>query len=254
MSRSNPNTNAPHPAVYWFEWNGTDGNFRYWDKELNEGEGGRVEVPNGFSFILLDQTASVTGYSEKLEKGIFSNEVRDTRTERFTVKVHKSNQTLAEGIYSDIKERIQVNGGKFTANCYVAFKHNKKLMIGVVQMRGASITPWFEFVKENRKGIYEKAIIVKSTTQEKKGRNEYLAPVFELLEISEATNKEAIALDGQVQEFLKSYFQRRQVDKVSSPSEQAQPDAKDDKGRQPDSVGGEPLEGDGPPESDDVPF
>ena len=36
MSRSNPVENSPNPATRWFEWDGSAGGLRYYDKEAKQ--------------------------------------------------------------------------------------------------------------------------------------------------------------------------------------------------------------------------
>ena len=118
MSRSNPHENGlTNPAVRWYEWNGEHGTVRYYDKDAKQ----NVEVGSDFTFMLLDQLGSVRGWHDASESGIYSNEVKDTRQEVLVVKSFKGG-VLAEGIYKDIKDRINTLGGQFVANCYIAFK------------------------------------------------------------------------------------------------------------------------------------
>lgn len=254
MSRSKPNEGTPNPATCWFEWKGKIGKFVYWDKQKEQ----NIEINLPFAFILLDRTATIRGYNPKAKSGIFSNEVRDTRSDAFIVK-YFTGGLIAEGLWSDIKDRVTVNKGKFAVNAYIAFKQGDTLKIGALQLSGCALGPWFEFEKAHRKPvdigggnkvqeIFAKAISVSKTIKGKTGDNEYLEPVFSIKEIDPATNAAAIELDKQLQEYFDGYFKRSKVEQTDR-----QPDA-DDIGRQPEPPEGEPLEGDGHPESDDVPF
>ena len=77
MSRSNPNTGSSNPSTRWHEWAGDKGILKYYDKA----QAATVEVPLPFTFILLDETATVKGWHDASESGIYANEVRDTRQE-----------------------------------------------------------------------------------------------------------------------------------------------------------------------------
>jgi hypothetical protein len=211
MSRSNPNENStPNPAARWFEWNGELGIVRYYDKIAKK----NVDVGDDFTFILLDQLGSVRGWHDASDSGIYSNEVKDTRQEAMVVKSFKGG-TLVEGIYKDIKDRVNAVGGQFVANCYIACKNGgNTLEIASLRFKGAALGAWMEFGKNHRADLYKKAVRIKGYTEGKKGRITFRMPVLSLVDLSPETDKQAIALDATLQEFLKSYFKRTKVDQV----------------------------------------
>ena len=89
--------------------------------------------------MLLDQLGGVRGWHEASESGIYSNEVKDTRQDMLVVKAFKGG-ILAEGIYKDIKDRVNALGGQFVANCYLAFKDDAGPLehrLSAIQGRGA---------------------------------------------------------------------------------------------------------------------
>jgi len=205
MSLSNTNENGqPNPSTRWFEWNGEQGVINYYDKEKKE----TVTVPLPFTFILLDELACVRGWHDASKSGIYSNEVKDTRTDALVVKAFKGG-TLAEGIYRDIKDRVTSKeiGGSFTTNCYIAFKDGN-LWMGTLRLKGAALGAWMEFRKQNRKNVYGKAIRIDGFTEGKKGRITYRMPTFALHEISPETLTLATELDKTLQEFLDGYLSR----------------------------------------------
>lgn len=247
MSRSNPNANnlSPNPSTRWFEWRGSDGHFRWYDKDEEK----NIVVKAPFRFILLDRTATVRGYNKKAKTGLYSNEVRDTRSERLSVKFFTGGK-VAEGFWQDIKDTVTAKSGKFATNAYIAYKDGKELKIGCIQFSGCSLGPWFEFEKEHRKTLFEKAISVKTFTEEENGGIEFKAPVFELVEVDEKTNKEAIALDAQLQAYFSEYF-KRNLNERPHPAEGSQASAPDDQQGDPS----DPDPQDDPPVDDnDVPF
>jgi hypothetical protein len=210
MSRSNPNDNgAPNPAVRWFEWNGEQGTVRYYDKEKKE----NVDVGAKFQFMLLDELGSVRGWHDASDSGIYSNEVKDTRQKAFIVKSFKGG-TLAEGLYQDIKDKIVAQGGQFVANLYIAFKHNDELAIGSLRLKGAALGAWMEFRKANRAALYKKAIAIDGFNEGKKGRIVFRVPILKAVELSAASNDQAIGLDAELQEFLKGYLSRNTSEQV----------------------------------------
>ncbi len=236
MSRSNPTENSnPNPATRWFEWNGEHGVVRYYDKETKK----NVDVGSDFTFILLDQLGSVRGWHDASESGIYSNEVKDTRQEALVVKAFKGG-TLAEGIYKNIKDRVNSAGGQFVANCYIAFKNGgNTLALGSLRLKGAALGTWMEFTKAHRADLYKKAIRIHGFTEGKKGRITFRMPVLSLSDISAATDAQAIELDRTLQAFFDGYFKRTTREQVqdgdhiddgqeSAPSDDPGPQLMDD--------------------------
>lgn len=246
MSRSNPHENAPNPAVRWFEWNGENGVVRYYDRDKKE----NVEVSANFKFMLLDELGSVRGWHDASGSGIYSNEVRDTRTDMLVVKSFKGG-TLAEGLYKDIKDRVNNLGGQFVANCYVAFKNGGAgLSIGSLRFKGAALGTWMEFRKAHRSELYKKAIAITGYTEGKKGRITFRMPVLQITELSAESDAQAKALDAELQEWLKGYFQRATRERVEDRRHVSDEEiaAESDDVELPPETGFEPLT------DDDIPF
>jgi len=211
MSLSNPHENGqPNPATRWFEWNGEHGAISYYDKDAKKS----IEVPMPFTFILLDELGSVRGWHDASSSGIYSNEVKDTRQDTLVVKAFKGG-TLVEGLYRDIKDRINTLGGSFHANCYIAFKSQAgELLIGAIRFKGATLGAWMDFRKDNRKDFYKKAIKMDGFVEGKKGRIVYRVPKFSMLDISPESIALAIELDKTLQEFLSGYLSRNKQDQA----------------------------------------
>lgn len=211
MSRSNPTTNTPNPATRFFEWNGEQGTIHYYDKTTKQ----RVDMGSQFSFILLDQLAVVKGWHEPSQSGIYSNEVRDTRIEPMTVKAFKGG-VIGQGLYASIKDKVAVAGGKFTANCYVAFKgDDNALAMGAIQFKGGALSAWFEFVKANRADIYSKAVLIDGFTEGQHGRVKFRVPAFKIIALGEENNDAATAIDRELQTYLAGYFERTKTQGVA---------------------------------------
>jgi hypothetical protein len=214
MSRSNPNENGSNnPTTRWFEWSGETGVVRYYDKERKE----NIEVGPEFGFVLLDQLGSVRGWHEQSQSGIYSNEVKDTRQDAMVVKSFKGG-LIAEGIYKDIKDRVNAVGGKFHANCYIAYKADDGVLaIGSLRFKGAALGAWMEFTKANRADLYKKGVRIKGFTEGKHGRVTFRVPNFTLTELTPASNAAATALDVTLQDFLKGYLKKNTRDQVEAP-------------------------------------
>ncbi len=230
MSRSNPNEMIPHPCERWYEWNGAKGNLRYYDRENKV----QIEVDIPFGFILLDQVAAIRGWSDKFESGIYSNEVKDTRSEPLTVKYFKGGE-FAKGLYAEIKDTVLAAGGHFVLNCYVAFGDTGNRDIGVgslrlgsIQFKGAALSAWMEFEKKNRKDAWKKRIRITGYKEGKKGSITFRTPEFEIEEISKEDDEEATLLDRGLQTYLKSYFKRDVVEPAQPEPEREEPSPDDD--------------------------
>lgn len=211
MSRSNPSEHLSNPSTRWFEWNGEKGLVRYYDKDAKE----NVDVPLPFTFLLLDQLGSVRGWHDASGSGIYSNEVKDTTKEPMVVKAFKGG-ILAEGLYREIKDRVNTAGGSFNANCYLAYKHGEALEIGCIRFKGAALGAWMDFSREHRGDLYKIAIKIDTFTEGKKGRIVFRVPVFKALPVSAETNGAAAALDEELQEFLQGYLSRATKDQAET--------------------------------------
>lgn len=212
MSRSNPSEHVSNPATRWFEWNGEKGLVRYYDKDAKE----NVDVPLPFTFLLLDQLASVRGWHEQSKSGIYSNEVKDTTKDVLVVKAFKGG-LIAEGLYKEIKLQVNSVGGSYTANCYIAYKDGSgNLQIGAIRFKGASLGAWMDFTKDHRSDLYKGAIKIAGYEEGKKGRVIFRTPTFGLSQVSDDTNQIAEALDEELQEFLSAYLGRNKRDQAES--------------------------------------
>jgi hypothetical protein len=247
MSRSNPNANSPNPAQRWFEWNGEKGHVRYYDKDEKK----NVDVPLPFKFLLLDEVASVGGWHDASGSGIYSNAVRDTRTDLLVVKSYKGG-ILAEGLYKDIKDHVTSKsiGGQFVANCYIAFKYDDgSLAIGCLRFKGSALGAWMEYRKQHRRDLYAKALEITGYDEGKKGRIVFRVPTFEARDISDQTNAIAVELDKELQAWLADYFNRRTSDRAEAPpQDEPETDATGYGGDLPESDNSQPLT------DDDIPF
>jgi hypothetical protein len=250
VSRSKPNANTPNPAVRWYEWNGADGVVRYYDKEKKE----TVTVDLPFTFLLLDEVATITGWHDPSQSGIYANQVRDTRTDPFVVKSFKGG-TLAEGAYQAIKDRVNALGGGYAAVCYVGVKGaGGALEIATLTFKGAALGGWMDARKALRSTLYSKAITISGYTEGKKGKVVFRVPTFTSTPVSEATDAAAKALDETLQEWLSGYFARKTDDRAdTTPAVPVSPDADDPPPPTDDDFRAD-ENGGGVPNADDIPF
>ena len=205
MSRSKPTQAEPNPATRWYEWNGETGAVRYYDKEAKA----NVPVPLPFAFILLDTLSSVGGWNEASKSSIYSNEVRDTRTDVLVVKSFKGG-VIDSGLYKDIKDHVtsKAVGGQFISTCYIAYKAGSTLLLGALRFKGAALGAWMEFQKAQRAELYTGAIVIHGYDEGKKGRIIYRTPQFKTASISAESQQAAMDLDVSLQTYLEGYFAR----------------------------------------------
>jgi hypothetical protein len=217
MSLSNPS--VKNPATIFLQWRGgaeavgkdeagktifEGGKLTYYDKDADDGEGANIEVPLPFSFIVLDELITITGFNESTNAGIWSNEVRDTKKGLLVVRT--KGRVIAKGTYDQIKDEVKAAGGKFTKSVYIAYKaEGGELTIGHIKIAGSSLSPWFDF--QQKFDVQQCAVCIgDEPTLEKKGTNNYFSPVFEGQNLAPTTMEAAKALDRQVQTYLRTYL------------------------------------------------
>lgn len=219
MSRSNPT--IKNPATRFMQWRGgadkvkdaktgkenyEGGRVTYYDKEAEQD----VEVPLPFSFLVLDELSTITGFDESTNSGFWSNDVRDLSKQEFIVK--KKSGVVARGKYADISDKIKGMGAKYTQAVYLAFKDDQgELVIGHFKFAGASLSAWIEFKK--KWDVMQCAVFITDEPKlEKKGANHYFSPVFEGQKVSEATEAAVKELDKELQAYLNTYFATKPYD------------------------------------------
>jgi len=207
MSRSNPTPTTP--VARYFEWRGGNGALQHYDRDA----GKNIEEKLPFSFIVLDELTTIGGYSDKEGSGIWSNEVR---TVKDVLIVKTKSGTLAQGSYETLKDHLKAQGGKFARSVYIAYQRPSgedfEWVIGNLKLVGAAVGAWFEF--RRKCDVYDHGVGVrlKGSTEEKKGSTKFFVPTFEATTLDEADNSAAIALDEELQAYLKTFFARRQDD------------------------------------------
>ncbi len=223
MSRSNPTEGTRNPCTRWFEWaGGAEGGFvRWYNKDTKED----VKFEGAFTFLLLDELSTVKGWHESSESSIYANEVRDTRQETLVVRSFKSGE-LASGIYTSIRDRIVAIGGHYCASIYIGYKDGEGLKIGNLCLKGAAAGAWMEFKRnaptrkdasgKSTRAYFMDAVKITGYEQMKKGGTTYRVPQFGLAAVSETTNQQAVALDGELQAFLTDYFKRPKAEAVKT--------------------------------------
>jgi len=211
MSLSNQ-TSTVSPAKHFLRVK--SGSVNYYDKEQQD----NIDVPVPLSFVVLDQLATVKGWSDNDQSGYWSNEVKSVGTDPITVRTSKG--VKATGIWKDIKNEPAVSGAKFNASVYIAAPGRDGLEIQNIAFSGASLNAWIEFVNAN-KGVTrgKNKVVIAGFDDAKKGAVKYQVPRFEVADITDEELAEATKLDEELQDYLNGYFANRKSDEVLETAE-----------------------------------
>ncbi|MCG7607156.1 hypothetical protein [Mycobacterium sp. CnD-18-1] len=202
MSLSAPRA-TESPVKKFFRAKATDGGSITWYDKAEKKE---VPVDLPFRFTVLDVLSTVRGYDDASQSGIWSNEVRDLRSD--VLRVRSKGGAVGEGLYSSIRDSIRAKGAKFANSVYLAFKDGDELAIGNIVFVGSSLSSWIEFTNGRRLDS-DPGVAITGFTEERKGATKYFAPVFERLEVSGDTLSKASDLDVQLQAYLNESLQNR---------------------------------------------
>lgn len=207
MSRSNQ-TELINPAQKFFEWVGSKGILKYFDKSKGE-KGENVFVSLPFTFLVLDRLSTIRGFSDADQSGFWSNEVRDLKKEVFNVRTKKG--LIASDYYAKLAPILN-QGASYCQSVYIAVKDDKgNFQINNFQIHGSAIGEWINICKG--KNIYKYAVTISAAAPMTKGATKYFIPVFKLNpKITEAAENRAIELDKELQEYLTAYFNRNKAD------------------------------------------
>lgn len=203
MARSDAyNTKAQSPVKLYASWSSNEKAFTFYNKEKGQNE--LLKLP--LKLIHLDEMATIKGYHDESQSGLYSNEVRSTANEELNVRSFKTG-TIVQGIYSEIKAKIQSAGGKYNRSVY--FFHNGDIIN--VSFQGAALQAWSDFTKDARKNkaLLDNYITIDSAADLKKGSVKYSIPVFS---IGTTISKEDAKLSDASYDSLNAYFADRYKD------------------------------------------
>jgi hypothetical protein len=200
-------TTAQSPVKKYLSWSSNDKCFTYWDKEAKENK----KLPLPVKFIHYDEMATIKGWHDNSGSGIYSNEVKSTKTEPFTVRSFKGGE-IASGLYQDIKGKVNASGGDYYVSLYAELGGE----VVNFSFKGAALMTWSNFSKENRKQFLGNYINVLSASDEKKGSVKYSVPVFTV-----GNNIDASVSDASDKNYdnLVDYFKARKANSASSAEE-----------------------------------
>lgn len=179
----------------------------YYDKTANDGEGDNVLMEMPLVFMWLESAQSFTGFHEKKEKGIYSNEILNNQDaiKKYGKKelvVKCAGETLVEGFYADIKEEAKGFGAKFCIPVYASMEIDGEFQIVRLLMTGSSGSAWMNFFKGQNTA---KDVVIscydKREVEMKTGAT-YDEPVFKTLKASKEQIEAADKLTVEVDEFF----------------------------------------------------
>jgi hypothetical protein len=195
MSKSNPK--IENPCTKFIDFKGDKGRFFFYDKEKEK----QIDIPLPIYFTVLDELSTISGYNEKNDCGIYSNEVHSTGSEILRVKTFKGGESVI-GLYKDIKDSIKAMGGKYTKSVYALLIHpDKTTELVNFKFKGASFSAWLE----KKINPLNSVIGIVGLTEEKKGITVYQVPIFQAFKLSPELDARAIAADEILQTYLKEY-------------------------------------------------
>lgn len=184
MSLSRP-TGTKNPAKKFIEFK--NGKFSFYDKENKK----NIELEFPFRFIVCDELACISGFSDRHQCGISSNEVRNITEDTLNVRYRKGG-TIASGKYQEIKPQIVEAGGRYTKSIYAVVEGE----LVNIKLAGAALSAWIEKPKG------ESAWVVNGVADGKKGATKYQFPVFEPDTVPESSITEATKIDQDFQTYL----------------------------------------------------
>lgn len=203
MSRSRPNKNRKSPVKHYFDWSGSEGKLFFYNKEEKE----NVYFPK-LNFVLLEgDLHTITGFSKKHNNGIRGTEVRDLNNP-ITVWIGKNKHS--SGKYSDLKS---ISGLKYAKPLYIAMlKKDGSFELAKLTLKGAAFSAWINFLKGAEEYAEAGSVdpygegvgirIVGKSKMKKNGATKYYEPKFELFDLTDEQDEEAIELDKELQEYF----------------------------------------------------
>jgi hypothetical protein len=194
MSLSSPT--LQNPAQHYFEWKGGKGELQFYDKE----KGQSITVPTPFSFIVLDQLHTITGYDKQAESGFWANEVRDIRRDDLTVRTKRGVQYV--GPYKSEQGIVQMpKGASYTKSVYVAHKNKAgELIMGNIKFSGSSLSAWIEFTKTTN--VTTGRIVMAKGAKQTSSVGDFYPPTFKWEKWDDDEYQAAIKLDQALQDYL----------------------------------------------------
>jgi hypothetical protein len=237
MSRSQPT--LTNPARRFFKWSGSTGKVVYYDKEKKE----EIVVKLPFTFLVLDQLATITGFAEQDSSSYWSNEVRNIGKDELNIRTSKGTKYV--GLYKSSQGLPQVpQGARYAKSIYIAYEEDGELHLGNFKAVGAALTAWIEF--GNSYVVMNGKVAITGSEEAKKGATKYFVPVFAWDHSTSEEDEKAVSLDKELQVYLSQYLDAATHDREHVET--------DDQGHTIDALPVRDINDDEPINLDDIPF
>lgn len=196
MSRSQ--TIVTNPSERTFRWAGKQGLLTWYDKENKR----NVPVRFPFEFMVLDELSCIVGFCKPDNSPYYSNDVRNTAKEPFTVKTTKGIKQT--GLYRELAD-VRGKGAKYAKSIYIAHKDQTgNYVIGNFKAVGSALSAWFDFCRDNvaQNGKIRLTLGEKQTA----ATGDYYPPVFTWDHTTQEEDAAANALDHKLQEYFSEHM------------------------------------------------
>lgn len=185
-----------NPAKHFI--NISKGALTYYDKETGE----NLPVATPFEFIVLDQCATVKGWSEEQDTGYWSNEVKAVGKKQLNVRT--KNGLKASGLWRDIKDEVKADKGVFVSVVYLAAKGRDGLETQALLLKGSALNAWVEFTKKTNLKTHK--VVLADWSDAKKGSVNYKVPVFSAVKMEDGELEQAKERAVELRAYHNEYF------------------------------------------------
>jgi len=207
-----PSTTSKNPATKFISWKSNDKCFSYYDKEAEK----NVQVPLPFKFLFLEHYSTVKGWNDASESRIYSNEVFSIGKEELKVSSYEGG-VIAEGLYKDVKAKVNQAGGKYHRSVYVLLEDGS---IANLQLKGSAVSNYSTFYQDNNHLLDNQWMEVNTAQDGKKGSIKYSMPVFTVgKNIDAKMDAKATEQAKVLQEYINNYKKGANVKDVEVDAE-----------------------------------
>lgn len=203
-SRLSEGSSNQHLSRITIDFNGGEGTWKIYNKDTEE----KTILPyDKLVFMVLARTNHASGYYKPDNTGYYSNEIINSKNEKFTIKSNKG-EVLAEGLWADIKPIAETKKISFHAKLYCLVKLKGVFELADINLKSTALVKYSNLADELEKktgdyyAIYKSALMVESIEKKKNGTVSYVTPKFKTIPVSDASNELANEKTKEVIAFL----------------------------------------------------
>lgn len=182
----------------------------YYDKSTET----EIQMEMPFSFIWLESATSFSGYNQNKQKGVYSNEVLNLKTDKMTVRCGED--IIAEGLYAKIKDEVKGQGGKFCIPVYAYVPETEETVR--ILMTGSSGSAWMGFHKTKESQTKMISCIGANEKEMATGQT-YEEPTFKYVPMDSSLNDVADEKATEVSDYFKYILSQNNAPVPSSISD-----------------------------------